>query len=429
MYSEEKNSLYNYQYSDNDDYSYNNSNSKKSIIIKIIIIILCVILLIWLFKLLKGSSKNNEVVYDTSYHDTNVMNVRLAAERYFFIKNNLPLNNSVLTISLQTLINEKLSSSVVDANNKVCDNTKSVVSLNREDTKYAMRINLSCSTNEKEEIFYYDYNTHKCLNCNGKTYMDSDKVQETNTNEDEKIIDISYSCVSWSNWQKERVVDDLLEERTRTLVRGIKKGNSKENIIYGDWTGFTTTPIKASETLEVETKQENRISYGNVIVTTEKISSSNMKLVSVSEEKDKTIKTCPSGFTLSGDNCVGSIKKGDLNYQKFASVDVTNKGNVVVKTEKNKDGKYELVYKNCSYREVIKAVEQTIKGKTTYTYQPVINKPIIYYRSRTVTKERSTDGDIITDDYYEIDKLPEGYEVYPVSEKIEHSYKLKSCVK
>ena len=413
MYSDdEKKALYNYQQYDDADYSYSEKKDKTDIIIKIVLIVLCVLALIWLFKLLKGNNNNsNPVVYNDSLHDSNITTVRLAAERYFFINENLPSGSNVKTISLQTLINEKLANSIVDGNNKVCDNTKSIISMNKDNSTYLMRINLSCSTNEKEEKFYYDYATHNCINCNGKTYMTGGK------SEDVVQIDESYSCTEWSDWKDNRVYDDTLTERTRTLVKGIKKGTEKVSVTYGEWSDYTTTPIKKTDGIEVQVKKV-ATSDGTKVVTR------------VVNTPDKVVKSCPSGYTLSGNKCYGSTQKGDLGYKDFGTYDVTNRNSVEVTTQKNSQGKYEVVYKNCTYRPVTDAIETVVPGTSkTYTEKVGTTSYITYYRSRTVNKEVTSEGDIITDDYYEIDKLPEGYEKYQGSEKVQYSYKLTTCVK
>ena len=420
MYSDEdKRNMYNYQ---NYDEEGNYSNRKKSdsvdIIIKIVLIVLCVLALIWLFNLLKGSNKEETVVYvDDSRHNSNVAEVRLAAERHFFINNNLPEGNNVKTISLQTLINEQLLNSIVDSNNKVCDNTKSVISLNKDGSYYLMRINLSCSTKEKEEKFYYDYVTYNCVNCDGKTYMEGNTKEEEPDEESEDEPSPSYSCTEWSEWQETKVNDASLTERTRTLVRGIKRGTKKVTVSYGDWSEYTTTPARETENLEVETK---KVQSGT---TTKTVTKSK-------KEPDKVEKTCPSGYTKEGDKCYSKVKTGDLTYKEFALYDVSNRDSVEIKTEKNSEGKYALIYKNCVYRIVNDLIETVVPGKTV-TYEEEVSVPsyVTYYRTRTVTREVISEGDIITDDYYEEDKLPKGYEKYPGSEKIEYSYKLTTCVK
>lgn len=413
MYNDdEKKALYNYQHYDDNDYTYSEKNDTVDIIIKIVLIVLCVLALIWLFKLLKGNgNKNTTILYNDSFHDSNITTVRLAAERYFFLNNHLPQENGVKTVSLQTLINEKLANSIVDGNNKVCDNTMSVVSMNRESSAYLMKINLSCSTKEKEESFYYDYVTHNCINCHGKTYMVNGEKKE------EPVVDEGYSCTEWSKWQDERVNDELLTERTRTLVRGIKKGTEKVNVTYGEWSEYTTTPIKKTEGIEVQTK---KVANGSTTITVTK----------VKKNPDKVVKGCPSGYTQQGDKCYGSTQKGDLSYKEYGVYDVSNRNNVSIETKKNSKGEYEVVYKDCTFRPVTNMVEKVVPGSTTtYTESVPVTKYITYYRSRTVTKEIVGDGSIITDDYYEEDKLPEGYVKYPGSEKIEYSYKLTTCVK
>lgn len=413
MYSDdEKKALYNYQNYDDEGYSYSEKKDTTDIIIKIVLIVLCVLALIWLFKLLKGSNNNsNTIVYNDSLHDSNITTVRLAAERYFFINDNLPKGSNVKTISLQTLINEKLANSIVDGNNKVCDNTKSVISMNKDNSTYLMRINLSCSTKEREEKFYYDYVTHNCINCNGKTYMVDGKVDE-NVEEVE-----SYSCLEWSDWKDNKVYDETLTERTRILVKGIKKGTEKVNITYGEWSDYTTTPIKKTDDIEVQVKKVATGSGPKVVTK-------------VVKTPDRVVTGCPSGYTQQGNKCYGSVQKGNLSHKEFGNYDVTNRASVEVTTEKNSQGKYEVVYKNCTYRPVTDVVKTVVPGTTkTYTEKVGTTSYITYYRSRTVTKEVTSEGDIITDDYYEEDKLPEGYVKYPGSEKTQYSYKLTTCVK
>ena len=141
---DEKNNEYEEEYIEN-SFWYNN----KSLIIKIIIIILCIIVLIWLFKALKS---NRNTVGNESIHANNVLKMRLAAEDYFFIKNNKGDNE---TVSLQTLKNEGLTEDIVDSNNKACDTSKTNATLTKEPDAYKMTVNLACSINEKTENFYY----------------------------------------------------------------------------------------------------------------------------------------------------------------------------------------------------------------------------------------------------------------------------------
>ncbi len=427
MYSEDDKIRNNYQLYDDSYEEEDNSNNdnRKSIIIKIIIIIACVILLIWLISLLKGdgNSSNNAVAYNPAVHNDNITTTRLAAERYFFINGNLPQGNIKKTVTLKTLIDQKLGKNLVDSNNKVCDNSKSTVSLNKE-SSYVMRINLSCSTNEKEEIFHYDAKTHICLDCDGKTYMDKkEEEQEEPNNKND------YSCTVWSDWTTNRVYDSSLEERTRTLVRAIKKGKSEEKVSYGEWSDWSTTRVDASDKLEVETRTESGRGWSREKQTTEKITeSSTVKIISETKKEGTTEKYCPSGFTMQGDQCY-KTGYGKLGYREYNSGSITNKSCGGVKTEKNSSGDFELVYQNCSYTIVKSPLIKKTEGETIYTYKTLSSYNVTYYRYRTVNKELIKEDDIITDEYYEENNLPSGYEKYSGSEKKEYSYKLKTCVK
>ena len=367
MYSEEKMNKSNYQlYDDSYDEENNSGNSKWPIVIKILIIIACIILLFWLISLLKKDDVEKPVAYDPVIHNENITITRLAAERYFFKNNNLPEGNSTKTVTLKTLVNQKLGKNLVDSNSKICDVNNTTVSLKKE-TNYVMRINLSCSTNEKEEVFHYDGNTHVCLDCEGETYMDKKEEPQENVNEDDDNI-FDYSCQEWTDWSNDRVVDSRLLERTRVLVRGIKKGKQEEKITYGDWSDWTTSSIASSDTLEVETKTESGSGWSSEKTTTEAITnSSRVKIISEQKEEDRTEKYCSSG-TLQGNKC-HQVRHGNLNYISYNSANIKNRTCSGVKTEKNSNGRYELIYQNCTYTILSEPLTRTIPGKTTYTYK------------------------------------------------------------
>ena len=52
-----------------------------------------------------------------------------------------------------------------------------------------MKINLSCSTNDKEEVFYYHRNTLACLNCSDNTRMKGNTVVINDINKQISIIE------------------------------------------------------------------------------------------------------------------------------------------------------------------------------------------------------------------------------------------------
>ncbi len=401
----------------------------KGIIIKVIIIILCIIALIWLILALKN---NDNDVYDEKTHDINVLKVRLAAEKYFFINNNMPVGDTTKTVDLQTLKSNGLVDDVIDYNKRVCDGVHSNVSLKPEVSAYVLRINLSCSTKEKEEVFYYDRNNkNKCLNCNGETNMDGKDIAPSDKEDVVPIDYDDYSCKTWSEWSSKRVTDPMLQERSRTLVKGVKIGGTKEVITYGEWTDYTETPIEATNNLEVEviTKNEQRWS-DNLVSTTPVTASETLKVISVDTVPGNSYTTCPSGYKKEGKICISeSTKTGNLSYSQYNSYRVHNRPCNDTIVQKNSNGKYETVYVGCEYSTTTGLITRGSSGYTTYTYQILEEKTITYYRSRTKTTKTVQEENVYTDNYYEEANLPQGFVKVEGSEKIEYSYKYSTCEK
>lgn len=427
-----------------DDEVYENKswNNGTGLIIKIIIIILCVVILIWLVNALK----NNSGKKDTGLtHDENVLKVRLAAEEYFFLKNNKETESHV---SLKKLESNGLVDKVVDANGKVCsDNSK--VTLKKGDTSYKMTVILDCSTNDDEEIFYYHLSNLACQNCNGKTLMtgqsnvpdkkDEEKEEENegeNNNDDNYIPDDNgeqgeYSCVTWSDWQTDRITDSTLEERTKTLVQGVKYGKTNINIQFSDWSDFTTTPIEASEKTEVETKVETTESWGET-KTAYSVDTSNPNIRIIGKNTETISSSCPSGYTLNGNRCISKSESvGNLTYSEFNSgrYKINNGLCAGVKNIRNSSGKYEITYLNCRYNRITNAGNYSSSSRTLYTYQERILNNITYYRFRTKQAVQTKEEDVYTNQKYEEKDLPEGFVKVPGTEEVFYSYKYEVCVK
>ncbi len=414
-----------------DDEEYQNNSywgSNRELIIKIIIIILCVIVLVWLIIALRKNNKNNEIVYDPNVHNANVLKVRKAAEKYFFT-DRLPGDKLTNKVTLTTLINNNLTSEIVDANNKVCNDNNSYATLTNEVSSYVLRINLACSTNEKEEIFFYNKNTYLCLNCEDSKNMD--------TNDDSKEEDdFNYSCKAWSDWQEERVYNDLLEERTRVLVRGVKKGETKMEAVYGEWSEFDKTPIEEREGIEIETEVRVEKDWGEDQTSYSYITDSEtIKVVGVN-----TIYTgggsysyCPDGFKKDNNRCISDRTTGNLNYIQYNSSDyiIYNKPCNDVRVIKNSNGKYEKTYIGCQYSTItgMKTKSSGGSSQTIYTYKELVDTEVTYYRFRTVSNEEIKEEDTYTEGYYEENMLPSGYEKIRGSEKTEYSYKIAVCEK
>lgn len=449
MYTTDDKSKYTVEYEDEYE-NYDNNNSiwnNKGLIVKIVIIIVCLAILIWLILALKkNNSTTKEVVYDPSIHANNVEKVRLAAERYFFIDKNIPDNGLSRDVTLQTLINNHYVNDITDANNKVCNSTVSHVNLDNDKNSYIMTIKLSCSTLDKEEVFNYSKINYACLNCNGQTLMDGTKQEDVkeevkdntnetndkNNNSDNNSYDYSkYSCKSWTNWSATRLSDSMLEERSRTLVRGVKYGESQEIVSYGAWTDYVETPIEPQDNLEIETVTQTVRSWSGNKSTTEKIvESDTVRLISTEKVSNGSTKSCPKGYTKKDGKCLSDLIRGDLTYLEYNSGKylIENRPCEAIHTEKDSNGKYVYMYKNCRYREVTD-MKTTSSSYKVYTYQEVEDRQVTLYRARVKYINTEKLPDTYTEEYFEEAKLPSGYVKLPGSEKIEYSYRLAVCEK
>lgn len=429
---DEKNDIYEDEYVET-----SNWDNNKGLVFKIIIIILCIIVLIWLIKALKGSrtyTDNGEI------HAANTEKIRLAAEDYFFIKNN---KDNTKYVTLAGLKNNGLIGDVVDANNKVCNENGTTVNLDHDVDAYKMTIDFSCSTNDKDEVFYYHNNTLACLNCNGKTNMNGREVVIADNTKTEVIEDNGgnedvsddiqynndeysyYSCIDWSDWSKDRVFDSSLTERTKTLVQGVKYGNKTA---YGEWSEYTTTPIVSSDNVEVETKVETASVWsenktGRDIDT----NNSNIRVIS-SEIVNETSNSCANGYVVDNTCYSNNVTIGNLTFKEYNSGKYKVKKDYCegVKTLQNSEGLYVLTYVNCEYNEIINN-EVTNNSYMLYTYQELVTTDVTYYRYRTINSD--VEADVYTDVKYEESDLPEGFVKVPGSEETYYSYKLTYCEK
>lgn len=420
-------------YYEDDYYENNNWDNRKGLIFKIIIIILCIIVLIWLIKALKS---NNNLVDNGEVHTANTEKIRLAAEEYFFIKNN---KNKTSYISLAGLKNEGLITDIVDANNKVCNDSGTNVNLKKENGVYKMIIKFSCSTKDQDETFLYHQNTLACLNCKGKTKMTGKKIVDEKTDkkeEKEEIVNVDtntrddndeyryYSCVDWTDWSKNRLYNRELTERIKTLVTGVKYGKSTT---YGNWSEYTTTPISNSDGIEVDTKVVTESVWSsNKTGTDIDTNSKNIKIISTEEVANDI--TCKDGFVEDNVCYSNRVYTGNLTFKEYFSGDykVLNPYCESVQTLLNNEGLYVFTYVNCQYNKVIEKNETNSKH-TVYTYQELSTSDVTYYRYRTV--QTVTEPVEYTSKKYEENNLPNGFVKLAGSEETYYSYKLTNCVK
>ena len=449
MYTEEYNDNMNYtSYSDNfenyDDYDLQEQeqnksfwNDNKNLIIKIIIIILCVAILVWLILKLKNNDNNDDLPVNNTaqVYASNVESMRLAAEKYFFIDGNMPKNNETASLTLNDLTNAGLIGNVVDSNNNSCDLNTSYASLVKNQDRYELTINLICSGYGNSEVFYYNLEDMKCLNCSGFTYMDGSNVENSNNtsednnnannNNDDEFV---FSCKEWSDWTTKKITDDSLEVRKRILVRGVKKGEATEKVTYGKWSEYTKEILKPNETLDVETI--NTVEKVWVDKTSDKkvTESETIKNITTTTTGGGSYTYCPSGYTKEGNKCfkLSEIKYGDLTYVQYNTYNVLNKPCLGPYYNANN----EMLMKSCAYqiKEYTDLKRGTHSTKTVYNYQELVSQEVTLYRSRTKTIE-TVYGEPSYVDYMEEKDLPYGYVKVEGSEKTEYSYKLKVCEK
>lgn len=416
------------EYDDNNGKKQNNNFwTNKSLIIKIAIIVLCVIILIYLIANLNSNGKNNKEEDPTIYNQ-NIESFRLVSEKYFFLDENMPKDGSERKVTLQELIRNNYISNLVDCNQKTCDVTTSYSSLKKVNDNYVMTLKLVCSSENKDSREYlYTVSNRKCLNCDGKTFMDG----SYNNKEYEELK--KYSCTNWSDWTSERVSITGLTERNRVLVKAYKKGEMEEKVTYGEWSEYSVTPITESEGIEVETKTEEVKKWSPIKTTTSKVEKSDtLNIVDTYKKSSGSTSYCPSGYTKENDKCISEkTKTGDLTYLEYnsSSYQIVNKPCGRVYSKKNDDGTYSLMYSNCEYHEVTDLKKKSSSSYTVYEYQTLETITTVYYRSRSVKKEMVKGQDIYLDNYMLEEAIPSGYEKVLGSEKIEYSYKRLSCEK
>ena len=427
---DQKNDLYEDELEN--DFEDSNWDNRKGLIFKIIIIILCVIVLIWLIKALRN---NNNLSDNGEVHIANTEKIRLAAENYFFVKNNKTITSNV---SIAGLKKEGLINDIVDANNKVCSDTGTNVSINKQDGTYRMVIDFSCSTNDQDEVFFYNYNTLACLNCNGKTNMTgkeiiiakADEKKEESNNDNNNTPNDSdelskYSCASWSDWSKDRINNKYLTERVKTLVQGVKYGTKTT---YGEWSEYSTTPILSGEGVEIETMTSTENVWSETKTGTNiNPNSSSIKVIS-SKLVTKTDPGCKNGYIENNVCYSNETKVSNLTVKEYNNgiYKILNPYCEGVKILQDKDGLYVPTYINCKYN-VVMENEPVECSYVLYTYQELISKEVTYYRYRTVS---NTNEPIeYTDEKYEESELPEGFVKVEGTEENYYSYKITECVK
>ena len=422
MYTEndyENNDFDEYNVDEENNYEESSWERNKSLIIKIIIIVLCVLILIWLISKL---GKKKEV---PSNYESNVTAVRLASEKYFFI-NNKPTNNRQ-TITVSELENRDLVKAVTDANGKACNTNNSTVTLDNNSINYIMTVKLDCGNDNETRNFYYNIDNYACENCNGNTYMDGTNgpvnptpVDPENPDEPTDPTD-DYTC-SWSDWTTTRNYDNSLVERTRVVVKA-QKENKKEEIVYGEWSEYSETPITATDTLEVETKVNTVDNWVAMTSSSSVTASDTIRNVERHSTSGSKYTYCPDGYEKYDGRC----RKGNGATRTISATDyVRLSGEERKNCKVNRQTPNKVVYVcggGYSYTDLKTGYSG---GSTYYTYEQLNRTEVTVYRSRTKEVQVTILEPTITD-YILKTEVPSGYTIVPGSERTEYSYKLSSC--
>ena len=408
------------EYNVDDEQVYEESfwDRNRSLIIKIIIIILCVLILIWLISKL---GKKNKV---ESNYDNNVTAVRLAAEQYFFI-NNKP-GNTKQSVTVSELENRNLVNKVVDANNKACDTSNSIVTLDNNSINYIMSIKLKCDDDNEVRNFYYKLDNYACENCGSTTFMDGTNIPKeeepvTPVTPEEKEDLSGYTC-NWSDWTTERNTSNGLDERTRVVVKA-QKENTKEEIVYGEWSEWTESPIEEDDDLEVQSKVKTNENWVSMTSSTPVYASDTIRNVQSYTSGGSSYSYCPSGYEKYDGRC---RKSSGISGTISATEYVRLSGEDRKSCKPKRDTANKLVYVCSGGYTYTDMKTGYTSGTTTYTYEVLQKTETTVYRSRTkevttVVIEPTVTGYILKTE------VPSGYTIVPGSERVEYSYVLSSC--
>lgn len=417
MYTEsdyENNDFDEYNVDEENGYEESSWDKNKGLIIKVIIIILCVLILIWLISKL---GKKKEV---PSNYESNVTTVRLAAEQYFFLDNKPGTNKQSITVN--DLINKNLLKEVNDANGKACNTKNSPITFENNSVNYIMSIKLDCGDDTETRNFYYRLDNYACENCDGNTYMNgTNGPQQPEEPVNPEEPENPYTC-EWSDWTTTRNYDNSLTERTRVVVKA-QKENKKEEIVYGEWSEYSEDEIEESDSLEVQTKVQNKDEWVSMTSSSAVSASDTIRNVERHSTSGSKYTYCPDGY----EKYDGKCRKGNGASRTISATDYVKLSGAERKNCKPKrETANKLVYVcggGYSYTDLKTGYTG---GSTYYTYEQLNRTEITMYRSRTKETKVTILEPTVTD-YILKTEVPAGYTIVPASERTEYSYKLSSC--
>lgn len=408
MYTEENEFDYDDYLQEADDDSFNKSPFNRTLLTKIVLIVLCLILIIFLFFTITNSfkkEKKEETPVDSSLVFNNNINLlKTLGEKYFFEMENYPKEvGKNIKVNVRELIDGKLVTEIVDSNKKACGYNTSYISMTRNKNDYMLEIYLNCPSNSEKRVYYYDLEFN-CLTCNGESYVSSDDdeeeekpVEDNNNNNNNQNNNTTQVCSEFGNWTTEYKDDKSLDRQSRVVVKGFKV-----EIVYGNWSNETTTPIQGNSNLQVavETRMEP---------TTTLSSWSKASTTKPQAKEGRTINSWTDSEPYYTESC-----KNKTYTQNRTTWD--NNANKCTSTGIGKV--------TCTYTKKVCNTVKKYRDVTYYQYQDTITttKSVTYYRSRTITQKT------LYTDYILESNMPDGYTKLEGSERTEYRYR-NACVK
>ena len=260
------------------------SYALRSIILKLLLIVVIIFLIIWLFptkKYVKNLIDQKLGTNNYQVFNTNVNTMKDAATSYF-TGDRLPSKEGVSkTITLKEMLDKDLLVDLTDSNGKKCNTKKSYATVTKNESDYLLKVNLVCS-DKKASINSYISSNNSCTDavCSKKKLTDNSK-QEKNTKEEK------------TNTENNKKTNAKECEYTK-----INEGHWSS---YGNWSNWTTTPVTATDSRQVETKTD-KVEAGTIVEQngTTKHTQAPKKVIVTKNNKQYLIYVCPSDFDNGG---------------------------------------------------------------------------------------------------------------------------------
>ena len=340
----------------------NPKSSIKSVILKIVLIVGLLFILVWLFPTKQyitnfiDKKVNNDVNEKLDPLYTSVFNENMKAmqeaSKSYFDASRLPKNiGDTKTLTLKEMLDKKLLIEFTDSKGKECDTKDSYVEVTKEDTEYAMKIKLSCSSKKDYILVYMNGNK----TCDTALCETSKEASPSGSCEYAKVTNAKYgSYGAWSNWTTNRI------DKTN--------GNQVETKVSKVYTGTNTVAQKKTEA--VAATVNNRTVY---------VCDSSYSNAGTYNANTKCVKTAPASIEIRNGKTVYVCGSAYDNEGSFAY-------NTTCKVSSNAKASTKAVYTCGSAYDNEGSFAYPVTCKRTYTVYNKINqyKDVTYYRQRTM---------------------------------------------